>query len=78
MSKILMLLFVMSIIFCSGCAFSLSKSGFRKQSGNNAVNFGTLKSSFATENELGDLEQRDEEFTKDQGIIFGTQFERAF
>ena len=78
MSKILILIFAMSIVFCSGCNFSLSKSGFRKQSGNNSVNFGTLKSSFATENELGNSEQRDEEFIKDQGTIFGTQFERAF
>ena len=77
MSKILILIFVMSIIFCSGCSFSLSKSGLRKQSGNNSVNFGTLKSSFATKDELRNS-QRDEEFIKDQGTIFGTQFERAF
>ena len=77
MNKILILIFVMSIIFCSGCKFSLTKRGLKKQFGKNSVNFGTLKSSFATENEVRNS-QRDEEFIKDQGIIFGTQFERAF
>ena len=82
MRSIILSILVLSMLFSSGCSFSVSEVGFVEKTQTSKTKIGLIGSDLMTQNALQDQtfsdKQREEESIKDAGIIIGVYYEKTF
>ena len=80
MRSIILVIFAMSILFMSGCHFSLIEGGFVEQTENKSFKLGSVSTDFlfANTEQNDEYKQRTEEDLKEQGIVIGVFYKRKF
>ena len=83
MRTIIVSILSLSILFLSGCRFSVIEAGFIEKKENQTIKVGAIATALMTDNALNEFiefeeKQKREEDLKDNGIILGIFFERRF